>query len=94
MQHWKDLLGPDRIIEVRYEELVRDPENQVRRLLEAVGLPWDPRCLDFHKTQRTVMTASLYQVRQPMYDSSVGRWRHFERHLAPLLESLNKTPDI
>jgi len=86
--HWRELLGSQRITEVSYEDLARDPETQVPRLVEAVGLPWDPRCLEFHKTKRTVMTASVYQVRQPMYNSSIGRWRHFERHLGPLIEGL------
>ncbi len=89
LEHWREVLGPDRITVISYEDLVRDPEPRVRRLLEAVGLAWDPGCLEFHKTRRTVMTASVYQVRQPMYDSSIGRWRHFEHHLSPLLQGLD-----
>jgi len=88
LEHWRKILGPRRITEVHYEDLVREPEPQIKRLVAAAGLPWDPSCLEFHKTRRTVMTASVYQVRQPMYDSSIGRWRHFECHLAPLLEGL------
>lgn len=86
--HWKRVLPPQLIIDVEYEKLVADPETEIRRLLEAVGLEWDPRCLDFHKTSRTVATASLFQVRQPLYSSSIGRWRRFERHLGPLIEEL------
>ena len=94
MDHWRKLLPPGRIVDVSYEALVRDPDAEIRRLLEAVGLPWDPRCLEFHKTRRTVMTASVYQVRQPMYGSSIGRWRHFERHLGPLLKGLEADPPV
>ena len=88
IQHWRQTLGAGRIIEIEYEKLVRNPESEVRRLLEAVGLGWDPRCLDFHLTARDVRTASVYQVRQPLYTRSIGRWRHFERHLGPLIAEL------
>ena len=94
MDHWRKLLGTKRIVEIQYEDLVRNPEPQVRRLLEVAGLTWDPRCLEFYKTRRTVATASVYQVRQPMYDSSIGRWRHFESHLGPLLEGLEADPPL
>ena len=94
VDRWRALLPAGRIIEVGYEALVRDPEPGIRRLLEAVGLPWDPRCLDFHNTRRTVTTASFYQVRQPIYGSSIGRWRHFERHLGPLLSGLEADPPL
>ncbi|MGH7058077.1 MAG: sulfotransferase family protein, partial [Acetobacteraceae bacterium] len=89
MAHWRRVLPPGRIIDVEYERLVADPEGEVRRLLAALDLPWEPRCLAFHKTERVVMTASLHQVRQPLYASSIGRWRHFERHLGPLLAALD-----
>lgn len=89
VEHWRRVLGPDRIIEIVYEDLVNDPDGQVRRLLEHTGLSWEPRCLEFHREKRTVATASLYQVRQPMYSSSIGRWRRFERHLGPLLDALD-----
>lgn len=85
--HWLKVL-PLRMLEVQYEELVADQEGQSRRLIEFLGLPWDPACLQFHKTKRTVTTASVWQVRQPMYSRSVGRWRNYERHLGPLLEVL------
>ena len=85
--HWLKTL-PLRMLEIRYEELVADQEGQSRRLIEFLGLPWDPACLEFHRTQRTVATASVWQVRQPMYSRSVGRWRHYERHLTPLLDVL------
>lgn len=86
--HWRKLLGPSRIIEIRYEELVKNPEITARYLLEALELSWDPRCLEFHASRRKISTASVYQVRQPIYTRSVGRWRHFEKHLGPLLEAI------
>jgi hypothetical protein len=87
MAHWHAVL-PGRILEVRYEDVVGDLEGQARRLLEHCGLEWDPRCLEFHTTRRTVRTASLVQVRQPIYSSSIGRWRRHEKELAPLIEAL------
>ena len=85
--HWRAVL-PLPLMELQYETLVADLEGESRRLIEFIGLPWDPACLAFHKTERQVMTASLWQVRQPLYSSSVGRWRHYRRHLAPLFERL------
>ncbi|MGH8274627.1 MAG: sulfotransferase [Gammaproteobacteria bacterium] len=90
MAHWRSVLGPERIVEVRYEDVVEHPERETRKLLASLGLEWDPRCLDFHKTRRQVTTASQFQVRKPLYTNSVGRWRRFEKHLAPLLAELDK----
>lgn len=87
MEHWRRVL-PGRILELDYETLVTEPEAQARRLVEHCGLFWDERCLDFNRTERAVRTASVGQVRQPIYRRSVGRWRRFERHLGPLLEVL------
>lgn len=92
MNHWRRILGPERIIEVEYEQIIRAPEPTIRSLLAGVGLTWDARCLDFHSSRRPVATASLYQVRQPLYDHSIGRWRHFESHLPPLLAGLSSPP--
>jgi len=89
IEHWRRVLGPDSIIEIDYEQLVSDPEPQVRGLLAALDLPWDPRCLSFHENRRRVATASVFQVRRPLYATSVGRWRRFEPHLGPLLEALD-----
>ncbi len=85
--HWLRVL-PERAIEVNYETLVGDLEGQSRRLIEFLGLDWEPACLEFHRTERTVATASNWQVRQPLYRHSVGRWRNYERHLGPLLAAL------
>jgi tetratricopeptide (TPR) repeat protein len=85
--HWLRVL-PLKMLEVQYEDMVADLEGQSRRLIDFLGLSWNAACLDFHKTQRTVVTASTWQVRQPIYTRSVGRWRNYEKHLGPLLEVL------
>ncbi|MGD0769052.1 MAG: tetratricopeptide repeat protein [Tepidisphaeraceae bacterium] len=85
--HWLKVL-PLRMLQVQYEDVVADLEGQSRRIISFLGLPWNPACLDFHRTERTVKTASAWQVRQPIYTRSVGRWRNYERHLGPLFESL------
>lgn len=85
--HWRSVL-PLRMIDIQYEDLVADLEGQSRRLIDFLGLEWDPTCLAFHKTERTVMTASFWQVRQTLYTGSVGRWRHYRKHLAPLFAGL------
>lgn len=87
MEQWKRLL-PGRIHEVRYEKLTSDPEPQIRALLEHCDLEWDDACMEFHKTKRGIRTASVWQVRQPMYTSSVEKWRDYEKHLGPLIEGL------
>lgn len=87
MGHWNEVLDLP-ILEVRYEEVVADTEAQARRMLEYLELPWDERCLRFYENRRHVATASQAQVRRPVYRSSVGRWRHYERHLAPLVGRL------
>jgi hypothetical protein len=85
--HWLKAL-PLPMLQMRYEDLVADLEGESRRLMSFLGLPWNPACLDFHRTERTVQTSSAWQVRQPIYTRSVGRWRNYQRHLAPLLEAL------
>jgi len=87
MAHWQAVL-PLAMIDIHYEELVAQQEAVSRRLVGFCGLDWDDRCLDYHRTERTVRTASLWQVRQPIYASSVGRWRRYQRHLGPLIETL------
>jgi len=83
MDHW-DAVLPGKVLHVQYEDLVRDPEAHIRRLLEHCRLPFEPGCLAFHQTRRAVRTASAEQVRQPIYASGVGHWRHFARELEPL----------
>ena len=93
MGHWRAALGDDAFLDVRYEDVVDDLEGQARRMLDFLGLPFDPACLDFHRTDRLVLTASLEQVRRPIYRSSVGAWRRHERGLAPLLDALGPDRD-
>jgi tetratricopeptide (TPR) repeat protein len=90
MSHWREVLPAEVLLQVQYEDLVADPENQVRRLLDHCGLEWDPRCLEFHRTERQVNTLSLNQVREPLYQSSVGAWRRFAPWLGPLREVIDK----
>ena len=92
MAHWRAVL-PKPMLEVPYEALVADPEPWCRRMLEYCGLSWDERVLRFFATERSVHTASFWQVRQPIYLSSVGRWRHYRAHLRPLFEALGREPD-
>lgn len=89
MAHWTECL-PLAMMTVDYETLVANQEAESRRLIEFAGLPWDDRCLSFHETRRDVQTASAWQVRQPMYQSSVARWRAYEPWLALLRKSLSK----
>lgn len=87
MRHWHTVLK-GRILDVPYEGVVADPEDWARRLVDFCGLEWDDACLEFHKTDRPVRTASAAQVRQPIYKTSMQLWRRYERHLGPLLDEL------
>lgn len=89
MEHWKTVLSVP-ILEVQYEELVADQERISRQMVEFCGLPWDERCLNFHEAERLVTTHSYDQVRRPIYKQSVARWKHYERHLDPLIEVLGR----
>ncbi len=91
MEHWRAVLPPNAMLEVQYEDVVGDLETQARRIITYCGLEWDDACLAFHTTSRPVWTASARQVRQPLYSSSVGRWRPYKDMLRPLLEAL-ETP--
>jgi tetratricopeptide (TPR) repeat protein len=85
IDHWRKTLPTGALLEVPYEDLISDQEGWTRRILEFVGLDWDARCLDFHRTERSVLTVSYWQVRQQLYNSSVGRWRNYEKFIGPLL---------
>ena len=85
MRHWRAVLPRDALLEVPYEGLVADPEGWTHRLLEFIDLPWDSRCLDFQRTQRAVVTASKWQIRQPITAASIGRWRRYEKYIEPLI---------
>ena len=88
MDHWRAVLPAGVMLDVRYEAIVDNLEEQARRLLDYCGLPWDGACLRFHETARPVSSASDMQVRRPIYRSSVDRWRRYEKHLGPLLAEL------
>jgi hypothetical protein len=88
MEHWRAVLPPGRILDVTYEQVVDDLESQAHRIIDHCGLDWDEACLSFHKNKRAVRTASQQQVREPIYNKSVGRWQPYEKHLGPLLEAL------
>ncbi len=88
MEHWRRVLTDLPILDVPYESLVNDQEGWSRRIVEFAGLEWDDACLRFHESPRVTATLSNEQVRRPMYQSSVGRHRHYDRHLAPLRQAL------
>jgi hypothetical protein len=92
MAYWRDELEVP-MLELDYEQLVQDPEPSVRMLLEYCGLPWDPNCLNFYKSKRAINTASYQQVRKPIYTKSVARWKHYQKHIGPLIESLGMSLD-
>jgi len=87
MAHWQAVL-PATIHEVIYERLVDDFESEARRLVTACGLEWEPACLEFHQTARPVRTASVTQVRQPLYRKSLARWKPYRDHLSELFDHL------
>ena len=90
MEHWRNVLPEGAFLDVQYEELVADKEAQTCRLIEYCGLEWNDACLESHKNERSIKTASVTQVRQPVYTSSVERWRRYEKHLQPLFEALGE----
>ena len=87
MAHWQSLYADD-ILELDYDGLVADPRPALQRLLDHCGLQWEEACLDFHQGKGIVKTASVWQVREPLYQRSSGRWRHYERHLGALRSAL------
>jgi tetratricopeptide (TPR) repeat protein len=87
MKHWQRVLGIE-LLEVRYEHLVAQQEAVTRSIIDFCGLPWDSRCLEFHRSHRVTRTVSQEQVHRPMYQTSVNRWKNYERHIATLKETL------
>ncbi len=90
--HWQRVM-PGRILNIRYEDVVSEPERMTRMLIGYCELEWEDGCLDFHKTKRRVATASAAQIREPVHQRSVERWRHFEKHLDPLRTALGSAAD-
>ena len=89
MRYWQKTM-PGFMYELSYEALVKNQEEESKKLIEASGLNWHADCLDFHKTERQVLTLSATQVRQPMYNKSVEFWRNYETGLTPIIEILGK----
>ena len=94
MEHWRRVLPPERFTEVQYETLVADREAESRRLISFLGLEWDDACLAPERNARAVKTASIWQVRQPVYKTSVERWRRYEPWLGELRELLAKDAPV
>lgn len=92
MDHWNEVL-PGKVLDVHYEETVTDLEGQVARILEHCGLPFEEQCVRFHETKRAIKTASSEQVRQPIYQGGMGKWRKYESHLDEWLEELGPVID-
>lgn len=90
MDHWKRLFG-ENIHSLNYDKLVSDPRNEIQDTLRFLQLDWDENCLNFHKLGNMVKTASYWQVREPLYTKSSGRWRDYEKHLSPLKDYLEKS---
>jgi hypothetical protein len=86
MAHWEALFSDD-IHQLSYDNLVVDPEPQIRALLGFLELPWEPGCLEFHIIENRVKTASIWQVRQPLYQKSSGRWNNYQSDITALLEA-------
>jgi Sulfotransferase family len=87
MRHW-DAVLPGRVLRVPYEHVIEDLAGSVRRILDFCGLDLEPGCLEFHRTQRSVSTASSEQVRGPLFRDGLSQWRHYERWLGPLRDAL------
>lgn len=92
MKHWISILPEDRILNVAYEGVVNDPDFWTRKALSFVELPYHPQCANFFNTERRVHTSSNWQVRQPIYNSSLSRWRNYAQHIAPILDLSTKCP--
>ena len=90
IKQWKKKLPSLKILDISYEDLINNPEIESKKIIEFIDLPWDDRCLEFHKNKRVVKTSSLWQVRQPIYSSSKYRWINFSKHIKPLAKRLTK----
>jgi hypothetical protein len=89
MKHWNKLYGK-KIYNLKYENFINNFESESKKLLSYCDLGWDPRCIEFYKNSRAVTTASLAQVRQPIYKSSISSWKNYSEHLGELIDTINK----
>ena len=85
MNHWQNV-SKIPIYNISYEDIVNNQEETSRKLIDYCGFDWDDKCLEFYKSNRDVVTISYDQVRQPIYNSSVERWKHYEKHIQPLIK--------
>ena len=92
MEYWDEVLPKGFMITVQYEDVVADTEKEAKRLIEFLGLPWNEKCVDFHKSDRPVKTASVAQVRKPIYKTSVKRWKKYGDGLQPLIDAIDGKP--
>jgi tetratricopeptide (TPR) repeat protein len=90
MEHWRKVLPAGTMMDLAYEDLILEPETQIRGVLAHCGLDWEPECLAFHSTDRVVATPTRLQVRTPIYTSSIGRWKRYAEFLGPLLVALKR----
>ena len=91
MKHWSNILPNGTIYNIKYEEIVENQELEVRKLLQFVGIPWEDRVLKFWKNHDNIVeTHSASQVRKPLFNSSIDRWKKYEKHLQPLLQRLQQ----
>ena len=90
MEFWRTVIPTARLLEVNYEDLISDQEFWTRRIIEFCGLEWDPACLEFHLSERQVSTPSMWQVRQPIYNTSVEKWRNYEPWLGAFSELIKQ----
>ena len=91
MEHWQKVLPEGVLTTVQYEDVAPDTEKQAKALIEFIGLKWNPKCLDFHKSDRPVKTASVAQVRKPIYKTAVKRWKKYGAGLQPLIDAIANT---
>jgi hypothetical protein len=89
MEHWHKVLPEGVLTSVQYEDVVADTEKEARALIDFIGLKWDPKCLDFHNSDRPVKTASVAQVRKPIYKTAVKRWKKYGDGLQPLIDAVS-----
>jgi hypothetical protein len=89
MGHWEKVLPEGFMTTVQYEDVVADTEKEAKRLIKFLGLPWNDKCVDFHKSDRPVKTASVAQVRKPIYKTSVKRWKKYGERLQPLVDAID-----
>lgn len=90
MRHWHSILPDDLLYDISYEDIIDNLEKEARNVVEFIGLDWEEKCLEFHKSNTLIKTASAAQVRKPIYNSSIGKWKIYKKHLEPLINALSE----